>query len=305
MSLRLALTGGIGSGKSTASAAFSDLGATIIDADRIAREVVARGSRGFDAVVARFGEQVVGSDGELNRPALGAIVFGDDEARADLNAIVHPAVREEAARQLREAQDGNPRAITIEDIPLLTETDGAPRFHGVIVVHTDEDVRLERLRSRGMTESDARARMRAQATDGQRAAIADVVLDNNGSIDDLRQQIAAVWESRILPYGHALAVGRAPAVSDAQKAISHLSFEARRGMIERAARRLEYQWQPHGGVVGKQNACSEVDIVLFASPGDFDADTVMASAGLVPDGRGRYVSADPGAWVLVARQNAG
>ena len=194
--LNIGLTGGIGSGKSTVSALLAERGAVIVDADRIAREVVEPGTPGLAAVVAEFGESVVGPDGGLDRPALAAVVFADPEARARLDGIVHPLVRARAAEVVAAAP---PDAVLVHDIPLLVETGQAGRYELVLVVQADLDTRVARLVARGMTEDDARARIAAQATDEQRAAVADVVLDNSGTREELAAQVDRFWTERVLP----------------------------------------------------------------------------------------------------------
>jgi len=194
--LSIGLTGGIGSGKSTVSALLAQRGAVIIDADRIAREVVEPGTPGLAAVAAAFGDGVVGPDGGLDRPALAAVVFADPEARARLDAIVHPLVR---ARAVEVAAAAPPDAVLVHDIPLLVETGQASRYDLVLVVHADLGTRVARLVARGMTEHDARARIAAQATDEQRAAVADVVLDNSGTREELAAQVDRFWAERVRP----------------------------------------------------------------------------------------------------------
>jgi dephospho-CoA kinase len=194
--LNIGLTGGIGSGKSTVSALLAERGAVVVDADRIAREVVEPGTPGLAAVVAAFGDGVVGPDGALDRPALAAVVFADPEARARLDAIVHPLVRARAA-ELAAAAPAD--AVVVHDIPLLVETGQAARFDLVLVVRADQEVRVARLVQRGLPEDDARARIAAQATDEQRAAVADVVLDNSGTREELAAQVDRFWTERVLP----------------------------------------------------------------------------------------------------------
>jgi dephospho-CoA kinase len=166
-------------------------GAVIIDADAIAREVVEPGTPGFDAVLAAFGESVVTPDGRLDRPALAAIVFGDESKRLELNAIVHPLVGQ---RTVELAGAAPPDAIVVYDIPLLVEGNMAAGFDFVVVVEAAVDVRLARLRRRGMAEQDARERMAAQATDEQRRAVADAVIENNGSTAELQEHVDDLWE---------------------------------------------------------------------------------------------------------------
>jgi dephospho-CoA kinase len=189
--MRVGLTGGVGSGKSTVSRLLAEHGAVIIDADAIARDVVEPGTPGFDAVVAAFGPSVVGPDGRLDRPALAALVFGDESKRTVLNGIVHPLVGQ---RTVELAAAAPPDAVVVYDIPLLVESDMAAGFDVVIVVEAAAETRVARLRDRGMAESDARERMAAQATDEQRRAVADVVIDNNGSPAELKARIDEVWQ---------------------------------------------------------------------------------------------------------------
>jgi dephospho-CoA kinase len=187
--VRVGLTGGVGSGKSTVAALFAARGAVIVDADAIAREVVEPGTPGFDAVVAKFGSDVVGPDGSLDRAALAGQVFNDDAKRADLNAIVHPLVGQRMAQVAGAAGD----AVVVYDVPLLVENDLAAGFDFVVVVLADEAVRLTRLAERGMPEADARARMAVQATDEQRRAVAAAVIENDGTREQLAARVGAVW----------------------------------------------------------------------------------------------------------------
>jgi dephospho-CoA kinase len=189
--LTVGLTGGIGAGKSEALRLLAERGATVIDADRIAREVVEPGTPGLAAVVAEFGQEILTPGGALDRPGLGRIVFADPERRRALNAIVHPLVRARAA-ELRSS--AAPDAIVVEDVPLLAENQLQDHYDAVVVVDASEATRLARLvRRRGMAEDDARARMAAQATREQRLKIADFVLDNDGELTDLARQVDAVW----------------------------------------------------------------------------------------------------------------
>jgi len=195
--VQIGLTGGIGAGKTAVARRFAELGALVVDADALAREVVAAGMPGLDAVVAEFGPGVLRPDGELDRPALGRLVFGDEAARGRLNAIVHPLVRRRAAELIAAAPAGS---VIVQDVPLLVETRQADRFDLVVVVEAPAALRAERLaRGRGMGADDARSRMAAQASDEQRRAVADVVLVNDGSPDELRAQVDRVWRERVLP----------------------------------------------------------------------------------------------------------
>jgi dephospho-CoA kinase len=189
--LRVGLTGGVGSGKSTVARLLAEHGALVVDADAIAREVVRAGTPGFAAVVAEFGDAVVAADGELDRPALASIVFRDEQQRARLNAIVHPLVGQRTAELMAAAA---PDAIVVYDVPLLVESDLAAGFDVVLVVEAAVDVRLARLAGRGMSEADARQRIAAQASDEQRRAVADEVIENDGSLAELAARVSAVWQ---------------------------------------------------------------------------------------------------------------
>ncbi|MFI2199411.1 dephospho-CoA kinase [Streptomyces sp. NPDC020192] len=193
--LKVGLTGGIGAGKSEVSRLLVEHGAVLIDADRIAREVVAPGTPGLAAVVEAFGSDVLAADGSLDRPRLGSIVFADPEKLAVLNAIVHPLVGTRS-RELEGAAAAD--AVVIHDVPLLTENSLAPLYDLVIVVDASPETQLDRLvRLRGMTEEDARARMAAQATRERRREIADIVIDNDVPLDALRKRVAEVWDDLV------------------------------------------------------------------------------------------------------------
>ncbi|MEV1287557.1 dephospho-CoA kinase [Micromonospora sp. NPDC049679] len=196
--LMVGLTGGIGAGKSAVAARFAANGAVIVDSDRIAREVVAPGSDGLREIVAAFGPGVLAPDGTLDRPALAAVVFGDDPARRRLEAITHPRVR---ARTEQLAAAAGPDAIVVNDVPLLVEVGLAPSYHLVIVVEAAQDIRISRLvGDRGMTEEQAYARIQAQTGDAQRRAVADVLLRNDGPLAELEAAVDAVWHERLVPY---------------------------------------------------------------------------------------------------------
>jgi dephospho-CoA kinase len=200
--LRIGLTGGIGAGKSAVSAAFAQCGAIIVDGDVIAREVVQPGTAGLAALVEAFGQDILLPDGSLDRPALAAKAFRDDEARKKLNGIVHPLVGKRRSEIIAAVAED---AVVVEDIPLLVESGMAPLFPLVVVVHADAEMRVRRLvGQRGMSEEDARARIAAQADDEQRRAVADVWLDNSGSPAELERRAHDVWNNRILPFAHNL-----------------------------------------------------------------------------------------------------
>lgn len=193
MTTRVGLTGGIASGKSTVSDILAGLGAVIIDADALAREVVEQGTPGLAAVLAEFGEELVTPDGDLDRPALGALVFSDVDARKRLEAIVHPLVFERIVAAEAAASAG---ALVVHDIPLLAESGRADTFDAIIVVHAPEQLQIDRmLRDRGWTEQDARARIAAQAAAEDRLAMATYVIDNTGTIEDLRRRVTEVFEA--------------------------------------------------------------------------------------------------------------
>jgi dephospho-CoA kinase len=194
--LRIGLTGGIGSGKSTVAGLLAARGAQVVDADRIAREVVEPGTPGLEAVVAAFGSGVLTPEGALDRPALAAVVFADPEARRRLDGIVHPLVRARATELVAAAP---PDAVVVQDVPLLVETGQAGSYDLVLVVEADTDTRVRRLVGRGLSEDDARARISAQATDEQRRAVADVVLDNSGTVEALEAQVERFWSERVVP----------------------------------------------------------------------------------------------------------
>ena len=203
--LRIGLTGGIGAGKSTVSATFAECGGIIVDGDVIAREVVEPGTEGLKQLVDAFGGDILLPDGALNRPALAAKAFLDDERRAQLNQIVHPLVgkrREEIIASVSED------AVVVEDIPLLVETGMAPMYPLVVVVTADPETRVERLIKRGMDEADARARIAAQAPEEQRRAIADVLLDNSGSQGELVEKARDLWYNRVLPLANNTRTGQ-------------------------------------------------------------------------------------------------
>jgi dephospho-CoA kinase len=189
--LRVGLTGGIGSGKSEVSRRLARLGAVVIDADAAAREVVEPGTEGLAAIVRAFGSGVLRPDGSLDRGRLGDIVFGSPEQRARLNAIVHPRV---AARMAEQESAAGPDAVVVHDVPLIAENNLAGAYDVVVVVDAPPDIQAERLgRYRGMSREQAMARMAAQASREQRLAIADILIDNSGSLAELDHQIRELW----------------------------------------------------------------------------------------------------------------
>ncbi|MCI4061692.1 dephospho-CoA kinase [Micromonospora sp. R77] len=205
--LMVGLTGGIGSGKSAVSARLAALGAVVIDADRIAREVVAPGSEGLAEIVAAFSTRVLDADGALDRAALGAVVFGDESARRRLEAITHPRVR---ARTAELAAAAPADAVVVNDVPLLVEVGLAPTYHLVVVVQTAVTTRLARLtRDRGMDRAEAERRIAAQADDARRQAAADVLLPNDGTLAELHAAVDELWHHRLVPYERNLREQRA------------------------------------------------------------------------------------------------
>jgi dephospho-CoA kinase len=189
----IALTGGIGAGKSTVAQFFSELGAVVIDADQLARIAIERGSEGFDEVITTFGQSII-SNGDIDRKALAAIVFKDPQAKADLEAIIHPRVQKLFAQAVSES---DPSIPMIYEIPLLVETDAAGKFDFVITVEADEELRISRLLSRGMFISDIKARLANQAPAEKRIAIADAVIRNDGDDDHLLRQVENLWEGAL------------------------------------------------------------------------------------------------------------
>ncbi len=195
------LTGGIGSGKSAVADGLAEHGARVIDADEVAREVVSRDSAGLRAVVEAFGAEVLGPDGDLDRGRLAEIVFADPAARLRLNAIVHPLVGKRMEQLLAESPPGG---VVVYDVPLLVEgaVQNRHEFDLIVVVEASERTRIDRLmRDRGMSEEQVRARMAAQASDEERAAVADVVITNDGTEAELARAVDRVWRERISPGG--------------------------------------------------------------------------------------------------------
>lgn len=212
--LWVGLSGGIGSGKSTVARRLSERGAVLVDADQLAREVVEPGTDGLVELVKLFSEEILDEEGRLDRPAVARRVFHDEHARAQLNSVVHPRVATLTAERVAAAPQD---AVVVHDIPLLVEAGYAPDYHLVLIVDADEEVRVQRLVGRGLEESDARARIRSQATRQQRAEAADVWLDNGGSVDELTARVDEVWE-RLAAFEANLRSGSAakmpPRVSD-------------------------------------------------------------------------------------------
>jgi dephospho-CoA kinase len=214
--ITVAVTGGIGAGKSTVSRALHDRGAVVIDSDRLARDVVAPGTPGLAAIAEAFGPAVIGADGALDRAALGATVFADQSARRRLEGITHPLVRARF-RELRRAAP--PDSVVVNDIPLLTTLEVAASFHLVIGVVADPEVRLQRLEGRGLAPADARARMAAQLSDDERAAFCDVMIHNHGDVDVLDAAVADLWTRRLVPFESNVRAGRPAARGGAPRLV--------------------------------------------------------------------------------------
>ncbi|MCP3016843.1 dephospho-CoA kinase [Nocardiopsis dassonvillei] len=191
--LKVGLTGGIGSGKSAVAAELAAYGATVVDADAIAREVVEPGTPGLEAVVAEFGDRVLTPDGRLDRPRLGEIVFADEASLTRLNAIVHPLVGERSAQLMEEAVASGVEVV-VYDVPLLVENGLGPLYDLVVVVDAPDAVRVERVTAnRGMPREQVEARIRAQADRDTRLAAADLVVDNSGTREELTERVAELW----------------------------------------------------------------------------------------------------------------
>ncbi|GAB2921375.1 dephospho-CoA kinase [Rhodococcus aerolatus] len=306
----MGLTGGIGAGKSTVARRLAGLGAVLVDSDAVAREVVAPGTDGLAAVVAEFGDGVLAADGSLDRPALAAVAFADDESRRRLNAVLHPRIGARTAELVAAAPNG---AVVVQDVPLLVEGGMAPWFPLVVVVHAEPEERVRRLvEVRGMTAEDARARLRAQAGDEQRRAVADVWLDNSGAPEDLGPVVDALWRERLVPYEETLrGVRGLPALPTAVVAADPTwPAQARRLVArvaavagERAARVDHVGPTAVPGMAG-------VD-VLAVSVAVHRADDVapvrdgLAGAGLLPGPDGVLRSGDPARAAVVAVSVAG
>jgi dephospho-CoA kinase len=193
--LRVALTGGIGSGKSLVGEILEELGALVIDSDQLAREVIERGSPGYEEVITAFGDSIL-SEGQIDRAKLAAVVFKEKDLRKKLESIIHPLVREAAEKLAKNLPSG---AILVNQIPLLVESDGAKRFDYVVTVSADEDIRRERLRLRGLKDYEITERMAAQVADLDREKIANYILRNDGSIDELTRAVEELMAIELLP----------------------------------------------------------------------------------------------------------
>lgn len=312
--LRVGLTGGIGSGKSTVARLLVARGAVLVDSDVLAREAVAPGSDGLAEVVAEFGERVLGPGGELDRPALAGVVFGDADARGRLNAIVHPRVRARSDELVAAAPAD---AIVVQDVPLLVEGGMAPTFPLVVVVHVDAEERVRRLVSqRGTPEADARARIAAQADDAQRRAAADFWLDNGGAPDDLRAAVDALWDDRLRPFeenlrrGRAVPLPTAVTAPDPDRPADAARLAARVAAAAGARGRGVSHVGP--GSVADVPAPDVVELQLGVEPAAPEGDAAalrdaLTAVGFPPAGPdpGEHGSADPGRPALVRVREVG
>ncbi len=309
--LRVGLTGGMGSGKSMVAALLAQCGASIIDSDRIAHEVVRPGTDGLRAVIGEFGEGILAMDGSLDRSALAGRVFSDAGARARLNAIVHPLI---AARSAELVAAASAEAIVVQDIPLLVEVGMATRFPLVIVVHADAAVRLRRLvEQRGMAESDAAARLAAQATDQQHRAAADIWLDNSGNRDGTLSAVDRLWSQRLVPFEtnlrHRRPAARActPVVvapddgwpAQAQRAIARIA-----ALAGRRAHRLDHIGSTAVPGLDAKDVLDIQVVVADLATAQRLADNLVAAGLIRRDGRWSDTARDGTAWEKAMATNA-
>jgi len=326
--LTVAVTGGIGSGKSTMSTALAELGAIVVDSDALAREVVAPGAPGLVAIAETFGAEVIGADGALDRAGLARIVFADPEARATLEGITHPLVRARAAQIQRDAPAG---AIVVNDIPILTTLAAAATFQLVVGVQAALDLRVARLVGRGLAEPDARARIASQIGDDERAALCDVLLDNNGDRDQLVASVGVLWRSRIRPFADNVSAGRRAAGSgprlvdpdprwpvDARRLAARVSRAAGGARVDHIGS-TAIAGMPAKDVIDLQLTVSDLDVADDLAPeltaagfplaAGFDGDSPHPAGADERDWRKRlHGNADPGRSVnlhLRVRDSAG
>lgn len=293
--LWVGLTGGIGAGKTVVSERLAAGGAALVDADRVAREVVEPGTPGLAAVVEAFGREVLTSAGALDREALGRRVFADDDARRRLNGIVHPLVGERTVALAAEADRSGARVL-VHDVPLLVEGGLAPGYHLVVVVEAPLELRLHRLTAlRGMPADDARARMAAQADDEARRAVADVLLVNDGALDRLHADVDRLLAERLVPYADNLLAGRCasrrtgsvpPTGSRADEQAGRRIVERVRSVCGERATSVEVVGWSQGAVVLEVRCPSAADAAAAAP--------ALAAAGFPGAGERQHCSADPG-----------
>lgn len=286
--LRVGLSGGIGSGKSTVSATLARLGAVVIDADALAREVVEPGTPGLAAVAARFGDGILTAQGALDRPALGRIVFGDPAARRDLEGITHPLIAERTQELIAAAP---PHSIVVHDVPLLVEVGYAPRYHLVVIVGASRVTRLHRLVDlRGMPRAEAEQRIDAQATDEQRRAVADVWLGNEGTVEELRAATEQLYAERLVPFLTHLVQGLGVPTHEVPGPGDVVRLEARLGHVLGDDLDGALELDP-----GTDSLL--VPLADGVSPGAVR--DRLARAGFPCVGEGRHASADPGRPVVL------
>jgi dephospho-CoA kinase len=295
--LRVGVTGGIAAGKSTAVGVLRDLGGVVVDADAIARDVLAPGAPAVAELVAAFGDGVLGPDGGIDRAALGRRAFGDAAARARLEGITHPRIQAEAARRFAEAPAD---AVVVHDIPLLVELDLADRYHLVVVVHAPEHERIGRLvRERGMTEEDARSRVRAQASDDQRRAAADVWLDNTGAPARLEAAVRMLWRDRLAPFesnvrrGRVAPPGHGLVTTPDQTSVARLARRVHRALGDHAL-------EPPRGHLERSVVVLDVRLAPGVRPPSVTAALTSAGFPPVPGTSGIRGAADPGRPVRLA-----
>ncbi|HUW77178.1 MAG TPA: dephospho-CoA kinase [Candidatus Nanopelagicaceae bacterium] len=281
--LLIALTGGIGSGKSTAAQFLHKCGAEVIEADLLAQEVLEAGSPGLMAVKAHFGAEIIEPTGALNREALARIVFADPDKRKALEGIVHPLV-ETSFRQRIAALPKD--AVVIYEIPLLVETGRADEFQLVIVIETPLSVRLERMTKRGLTQNQAMARISGQASNEDRRAIADIVLTNSSDVQGFENELALTWNLRLLPFAENLATGRGaePEWMPVKILPNVLPIE---NQVVRIANRVAKS------IEGKVSVCSMTELQIKSELKD-PAESLKHLGFIEVEPMSRYVSADPG-----------
>jgi dephospho-CoA kinase len=300
--LRLGLTGGIGSGKSTVARRFGELGAVVIDADQLAREVVAVDSAGLAAIRQRFGDVVTAPDGSLDRGALGAIVFADAQARKDLETITHPLI---GARTRSAMESAAPGEIVVHEVPLLVEFDMAPAYHLTVVVGADEDTRMSRLTGeRGFSKADARARVAAQASDRARRAAADVWLDNNGTMQGLVAKVDALWQDRITGFNDNLMSGSPSRLPDCPTVVSYddswpatatrLIARVATALGERAVAVEHIGSTSVPGLIARNVIDLQVGVRVLADADEAVFTGVLADKGFPRAGEYLHGNADPG-----------
>lgn len=289
--LQVGLTGGIASGKSTVASLLAERGAVLIDADRIAREVVELGSPGLEAVKDAFGADVLRPDGSLDRERLAQRVFDDDDARRTLNGIVHPLVREETQTRVAKLPDD---VVVVHDVPLIVENEMSAQYHLVVVVGVSAEVRVARAVGRGMTQEQARARIAAQADDPERRRAADVWVDNEGTEEQLRSVVELLWRARIVPFAENLAARHwaEPGELDGP-------FDCpREGEVERLIARVERSagaglTQVRHKQRGGEPRMDVVELRARSAIGDLHADALLP-AGFVKVRPWVFANADPG-----------